>query len=1538
MNKKYFSKEIKDYFSILAFFVILSISLNSNIVFATTCAELYDGGVRDTLDHCKTFEVSPSDITSSVDNDGNQPAQCDDVSLTYNPYKSPDYFYDKNNKYCLIWGTGISITYATASAIANTACFKFLEYDQSSTGIDPTSYAKQLKIAAGLGTKIKSLKGVLALLKSAAGNLTSIASSSTTSIFTDPIITLQIEYAIDAVRLGYYITYNALQCSTWTSEATACMAVGGYVTGGVCAMAVANAITACTMTTTCAVSLATLTALSQSLIWSTTAGFYNEASAQINRAQLCGIDWESKVYTEFDRENFATQELYPQTGSYSNSYSYKLEKCFKYGTTQALSDYGVDCSEIINNDGYCELDDSLCTGISMQSKSIKNRLYRERLYKGKEYKISIDYTSEKCTDPRPTNQKGFKGIEQRYYFRGTDSAQYACNRFTYKNQGCILADGTEISSTEAASSTSKATSCKQAFENAYNCCRSRAALGVCVYDIEDDDGGRDSNKNTMCIKSSGDYCTLNVTTTLAPTPPKFLAFESEEDAMKICIKNANYCPYAYNVGGGTSIEDQYCNGDYSCTGAKPASKIDSDDRYVIPSEEDKATIWSSSKSKTPTNAYGETKNYCTYNIHCTEIGSTGDSEFTDIDNKFLPKVCSDFVGDSQNLPVVTSTINLNVYNFIKKAFKSYNVNIENSSDEIEEDLNDLSNSEIRSLLKDMEEVTLISDAIEENGYSKTTLENIISSINKTAASGVEFDLHEYRGFTAPIVQCLKETLYNMFNNKAGQSYCADSTEEVNAEGLCGTDTFGPPESIDTDKYIYIIGEDLPEDSNIFYKIQNRLQFIIKMAAVFAIIVMALNFLLKGELDIFNDVKKPKQMIVGLIKFSIVFYFAVGTAWQTKFYEWIDDSTAYLYYKFFDLSLLDYKGYSNIDTEITCTKTVKTTTCSTQNLFMKATKFTASGTYEIRTNTDGLIIEVWGASGGSNGGTTINKGGYSYGTLEIPSTALNLNVGDTLYVNIGSSGGTSQKGGGATDVSLSDTGNFTCNYDDTRIIVAGGGGGNGTGGTFVDKLYVGGDGGGGYGRGGNGSSYDTGAFGYGATFILPGEGGTHSDYSGEDGECAYGGEGKGEISATIYGNGGDGWFGGGGASGGYAGGSGGGGSGFINSNFIDFGGSNGANSGEGYAKITPYKSSEECYTYSDITEDYVVDDVSEFPSNVMPTSEDCSTTDNVETCYSDCTESEKEDIYGNKEYVWKDNYDGCYFGDSYYPNGKRYLSIFDSLDCKLMNYFNYGPDIDLPGILHMLLLSLIWSPLALIVICLGFIFFFILLTIVMKVFYIFLMSLFAINILIYTSPLIFPSLLFKKYKGMFETWLDSLIGYSLQFIFIIIFAGFFIGNMEKLGLGDAKYINHDPATGRLPTLDCSDSDLSLLCIFKVDTTKGELPLLGTKVYKYLGLGPLVSISSSLNNDFVGTVVILLKTCLILYVLLEFLKKLPNLAIDLTGGSKFEGGNIGITESIKEVSNKAQITSRVAKYSGIAGGKGAVNTASNIVKKGRKLFKL
>ena len=615
-------------------------------------------------------------------------------------------------------------------------------------------------------------------------------------------------------------------------------------------------------------------------------------SSYINNIKLCGDGWNNFVYKSKLIQNYEnTIHWYPTYGAYSNSYEYILRKvlsgeytcegisdnpdndsCLNNLNTSDCNDFRKKCFPLLLLGGkYCEKQNDTsteCNDIKENTPNIKNKFYRERSYDGMEFEIpivannvidkgygSIDgvYDGNGCFDPRMPSDKGYYGTEQRYYFRGKLKANYACDRFIYKsNTKCVDKDGNTIEDAQT---------CKKLFHLAKQCCERRRNGGVCIYHTTSEDlnykgSGRErfsrlnlGNINNIAFcsnyhKTNSNECKISVNGNTI----KLISYYGKLDDNsfykknkngeiiknedKICVKTTNLAPYNFNLLGGTEIKDLYCDGYYdNCE--KPNLYKENYD-WNKDYENDKNKIWDNdSQYRKETPAYGMAKNFCTYNVHCTE-----------------------------NSTEPISYIDLSVNSFISNRFSS----------------------------------------------------PVCFDFSKTSS---QYTTEKNKSFTAPIAECMYETMNNMFLNKAGMSSCKDPDESVNSEGLCGADTFSATENIRHGKYNanyagiysayhYIIGEELPDEYNILRKIQAGVQNIIKTAMLIAIAIISFKFLIKGELNIFT-VKHGKALVVGMLKFVIVIYFSIGNAWQAYFYKWLDTAMKYSYQKAFSLSIMDTEG-------------------------------------------------------------------------------------------------------------------------------------------------------------------------------------------------------------------------------------------------------------------------------------------------------------------------------------------------------------------------------------------------------------------------------------------------------------------------------------------------------------------------------------------------------------------------------------------------------------------------------------------------------
>lgn len=124
-----------------------------------------------------------------------------------------------------------------------------------------------------------------------------------------------------------------------------------------------------------------------------------------------------------------------------------------------------------------------------------------------------------------------------------------------------------------------------------------------------------------------------------------------------------------------------------------------------------------------------------------------------------------------------------------------------------------------------------------------------------------------RGFSAPMVQCFKETMENVFLNKAGVTKCLNADESPNEDGQC------------VSGYIFRKGFDLPTQS-FFLKLQNNLQSVIKMVLTLSIVFFGVSILFAVP----GAYIEKKKLIPYIVKIALVMYFAVGDGWQFGFMQ------------------------------------------------------------------------------------------------------------------------------------------------------------------------------------------------------------------------------------------------------------------------------------------------------------------------------------------------------------------------------------------------------------------------------------------------------------------------------------------------------------------------------------------------------------------------------------------------------------------------------------------------------------------------------
>jgi type IV secretory pathway VirB6-like protein len=299
-------------------------------------------------------------------------------------------------------------------------------------------------------------------------------------------------------------------------------------------------------------------------------------------------------------------------------------------------------------------------------------------------------------------------------------------------------------------------------------------------------------------------------------------------------------------------------------------------------------------------------------------------------------------------------------------------------------------------------------------------------------------------------------------------------------------------------------------------------------------------------------------------------------------------------------------------------------------------------------------------------------------------------------------------------------------------------------------------------------------------------------------------------------------------------------------------------------------------------------------------------------------------------------DGCQFGllniaktkifvsslKNQYPDGKGYLAIWDTIDCKIARYLGFGPSLSIPNIAKIIFtgyisslnpilamfnkLSIWFSVLLLIVAIL-------LISIAIRAVHIFITSSIIIVLLIFVSPLTITLSLFEKTKKIFNDWLSQLIGVSLQPIILFIYLALFITILDKAMTGGATFV--DKSNGAIKTIECRPYCYDDKGTKNYDKSKcGEnkdvvIPIENSVAclvdeinskFDSWSIGSVIGLSFAVLKNPDGAsaraiIINLAKVMLILYVLYSFMDSIPGIASRIFGGVEMKGG-----EAIKPIS--------------------------------------
>lgn len=305
-------------------------------------------------------------------------------------------------------------------------------------------------------------------------------------------------------------------------------------------------------------------------------------------------------------------------------------------------------------------------------------------------------------------------------------------------------------------------------------------------------------------------------------------------------------------------------------------------------------------------------------------------------------------------------------------------------------------------------------------------------------------------------------------------------------------------------------------------------------------------------------------------------------------------------------------------------------------------------------------------------------------------------------------------------------------------------------------------------------------------------------------------------------------------------------------------------------------------------------------------------------------------------------DGCQFGpmvdekntsiaaaNTAYPEGKEYLAVWDSMDCKIARYLGLGMGANVPNIAKLILASFLTGTFGIWFAVFLSIFGVMLVIATINMLHIFLASAMSIIIMVYISIITIPLSLFKKTEGIFNKWLTNLMSLAFQPVILFAYIGIFIAIFDNIMIGSATFTGTPPER----SIVCEDACFDISGVKKavpsgktaVDVCDASIGdklvsprtdsiacMIDSKNSSAIGKWPgleLIGIGIPILQDVFTNegrkriekqILTLLKAALLMYILSSFVSQVPEIATALLGGTALKGSDI----SLKNVMSKLQ----------------------------------
>lgn len=285
----------------------------------------------------------------------------------------------------------------------------------------------------------------------------------------------------------------------------------------------------------------------------------------------------------------------------------------------------------------------------------------------------------------------------------------------------------------------------------------------------------------------------------------------------------------------------------------------------------------------------------------------------------------------------------------------------------------------------------------------------------------------------------------------------------------------------------------------------------------------------------------------------------------------------------------------------------------------------------------------------------------------------------------------------------------------------------------------------------------------------------------------------------------------------------------------------------------------------------------------------------------------------------------------YPVGKEYLKIFDTLDCMISYALGISSVSSGSSFASTIAMSLLSGFVGMSFALASLFFAISLLAVTIKILSIFCICIIYLSILIYVSPITITCVLFGRTKDVFTSWLQAVLSYSIQPVFIFIFAGFFISIFNHAIVTDDVRFEHQitdeqnqsiSLNQKIAFINCNNwhdgnkirqpDRVSIYCFFSKlynpndDNSTTIFPNLEVfGMYFRTSYDILYGTADGVINQGRGDskFAAMLQIAVILYILNFLATLIPNLIVNITHGTQV-GAVGGMDYSVKKLSNMAK----------------------------------